>query len=156
MKKTFLVLLLLGTIMGCRAQDEPSRKDAKAMEREDENKPKVDWKVNKQYDDKGNLVRYDSTYSWSYSGKWGAESPAADSIMNSFKKHFGQGFPSFFGHGFTDAWSDSSFYQGFMEPGYLLNRLDNSYSDMEEMMHTLDSIGNSFFGEPDIVTKPKS
>lgn len=31
------------------------------------NQPKINFKVNKQYDDKGNVIGYDSTYSYSFS-----------------------------------------------------------------------------------------
>ena len=31
------------------------------------NQPKINYKVNKQYDDKGNVIGYDSTYSYSFS-----------------------------------------------------------------------------------------
>jgi hypothetical protein len=63
-------------------------------EKNAKNQPKVDVKVNKQYDDKGNVIGYDSTYSFSYSDTTG--SPANDSIFSKFF-NFPQGnFQGFF------------------------------------------------------------
>ena len=53
------------------------------------NQPKVNIKVNKQYDDKGNLVRFDSTYSSFYSNKPG---DARISNMNRFMPFFDSRF----------------------------------------------------------------
>ncbi len=33
------------------------------------NKPKGSWKVNKEFDDNGNIIRYDSIYSWTTTDK---------------------------------------------------------------------------------------
>ncbi|MCB4234259.1 hypothetical protein LDL59_01710 [Kaistella anthropi] len=48
------------------------------------NQPIEDIKVNKEYDENGNLIRYDSTYTYYYSNIEGDEI-AADSIFNNFR-----------------------------------------------------------------------
>ena len=50
------------------------------------NKPKISYKVNKQVDKNGNLIKYDSTYTYVYSGTEGKAFSAlnTDSILNNF------------------------------------------------------------------------
>src|SRR5688572_29110550 len=49
-------------------------------------KPKVDVRVNKRYDDKGNLTQFDSTYSYFYSSPGiGRSSITSDSLFGNFK-----------------------------------------------------------------------
>jgi hypothetical protein len=45
------------------------------------NIPKYKIKVNKQYDDSGHLMRYDSSYSYSYTSPGGKQSIKDDSIF---------------------------------------------------------------------------
>lgn len=52
-------------------------------------KPDIRYKVDKKYDKKGNVIRYDSTYSYSYNGELN------DSIVSGFHKNF----KSFFDYG---------------------------------------------------------
>ena len=87
--KKFIILLLVLVITGCNSQEK------KNMQKEHNNKdttivkPKEKWDVHKEYDEYGNLIRYDSIYSWSYSNVKGDSLQVnLDSIMDSFKKHF--------------------------------------------------------------------
>ncbi len=114
-------LLLLAS--GCNAQTEKVNKNVASTAPKETVKPKVDVKVNKQYDEKGNLVAYDSVYTWSYSSQGGTlDGVHADSVMASFKKqlNFNMDFPSFFKSSFDD------------------------YFDMGKMMGEMDSLRGSF------------
>jgi hypothetical protein len=51
--------------------------------------PQTEIKVNKEYDKNGNLVRFDSSYSYYYSNVAG-DTVLQDSILNAFKAHFNQ------------------------------------------------------------------
>lgn len=59
--------------------------------------PKEDIKVNREYDENGNLIRFDSLYSYSWSGD--------TTILKSFSP---KDFTNIFGNGF-ETFSDSSF-----------------------------------------------
>jgi|GEM_PF-1340929 len=62
-----------------------------------DNKPLTNIKVNKEYDSHGNLIRYDSISSWSYSSN-GENTAVDDSLLNELKSHFDQGsLDDFFG-----------------------------------------------------------
>ena len=87
-KKSFRGNLLLGLFLGtigisCNftqtfAQDTNKNKA---------NKPDVKYKVNKEYDDKGNVIRYDSTYSYSWSEN-GQNPQNIDSLLKNFNQQF--------------------------------------------------------------------
>jgi hypothetical protein len=83
------------------AQDEPEK---------EENKPEITWDVQRHFDEEGNLFRYDSSYSWSWSDHdFGAFE--FDSLMENFFGDF---------HRYDSAFPD--FYHArphpFMFPGF--------------------------------------
>ncbi|HBF87088.1 MAG TPA: hypothetical protein DDX39_00490 [Bacteroidales bacterium] len=53
--------------------------------------PQTNVEVNKEYDENGNLTRYDSTYTYFYSSS-GDETFMNDSVFIDFQKHFNQPF----------------------------------------------------------------
>jgi hypothetical protein len=145
MKKGMLLLLLATCTISCNAQYNQNEKQQKQIT-VDANKPKISWKVNKKYDDKGNLIGYDSSYTWTYSAKGGkVHSIEADSVMAAFKKQFNAEFPSFFNKDFGNpVWSDSLFYKDFIAPDYFMKKWEEHSFDMEKMMKQMDSMRNSF------------
>ncbi|HET6558492.1 MAG TPA: hypothetical protein VFG54_14335 [Prolixibacteraceae bacterium] len=87
------------------------------------NTPKEDIKVNREYDEKGNLIRFDSIYSYSFSG----DTTLQDLNFGDFPANFGSNF-SFF--------SDSSFNDSFMK--------DFNFPFFESLSQNEDSIFNKF------------
>ncbi len=160
MKKIFLAALMAMTFAGCHAQEGGFKKDFSSPQgTTTQNKPQERWKVNKRYDDNGNLIGYDSTYSWSYSSKGAANSDAdADSMLNAFRRQF-NGFPSFFSPHFGDQLSaDSLFFSDFNSTGGPMQKWGNNFFDMGKMMRRLDSLGSSLLDDnfPGMETKQKS
>ncbi|MCX6231870.1 MAG: hypothetical protein NTZ33_10040 [Bacteroidetes bacterium] len=108
------------------------------------NQPKIDIKVNKKYDEKGNLVQYDSSYSIVYS------SPNAntniqffnfdnDSLFNQFKGNM-NGNPLFNDDFFKDFQSfgfDQNFFQ--MNPMNNIKQLEELMNKMRGL-HQTDSV----------------
>ncbi len=109
---------------------------------QNDNKPKVDIKVNKEYDENGNIIRYDSTYTYFYSGN--GEIPDSISFNFNFPGNslfidpfFDRGFnlpltfDDFFGFDNKDFFDDSFFHD--FNAGYdkliedLRNKLDSLY-----------------------------
>ncbi|MEX2379707.1 MAG: hypothetical protein WD530_03125 [Vicingaceae bacterium] len=143
--KVIFSLLLTLLLSSCQAQEAKKEND-KSIDLE-KNKQQTNIIVNKEYDDEGNLIRYDSTYSSYYSNIQG-DSLMGDSIMKSFRndlfKHFPMSrspfFKSFF---FEDSLSDYDFYKNdFFRERYRLNQ-----ERMEELFWEMDSIKNHFFNE---------
>ena len=77
--------------------------------------PKTNIIVNKEYDDDGNLIRYDSTYS-SYYSNIEADTILGDSLFNNFKDFFNQNYgfsnqPYFNNFFFEDSLLQYDFYK---------------------------------------------
>ena len=70
-------------LVGCTGQTKQEFTEIKR----DSIQPKTDIKVNKEYDEKGNLIRYDSSYSYYYSNIEN-DSLLGDSIFSDFQNYF--------------------------------------------------------------------
>ena len=107
-------------ITGCNAQNnsKTSSKDTTGIQ---QNKPEISWKVNKKFDDKGNLISYDSTAVWSYTSGKSTHNIPADPI-----------------------WNDSLFYRDFTNSDYFMQKWEQHYFDMGRMIQQMDSFRNSF------------
>ena len=104
--------------------------------------PKVDIKVNKQYDDKGNVIGYDSTYSYTYSDS--TNSQLNDNLLNKLYNS-----PNFQVHMFKNMPFDvdslikqNPFYNGFgfNDPFFNSDININSFDEMNKMLKRLDSL----------------
>ena len=111
------------------------------------NQPKVSWKVNKQLDKNGNVIAYDSTYTWSYTDTSGAPvSVNVDSVMGAFNGYFNNNFPSLWGRNFPNPFpNDSTFSNDFFQPNYFQNLWQDNFFNMENMFRQMDSLHNQFF-----------
>jgi hypothetical protein len=77
MNKMLIFLLMLpGILLASRVV---------AQKKDNNNQPDVKIDVKKQYDEKGNMVIYDSIYCWSWTG--GPDDMNIDSLMNKFRHH---------------------------------------------------------------------
>src|SRR5690606_22383520 len=64
--KAYLFLMLLCLLhTGCRGQNNDSNTtDSQEKIAQNNKQPKGSWTVNKAFDENGNLIQYDSIYSW--------------------------------------------------------------------------------------------
>jgi len=113
------------------------------------NNPKIDIKVNKEYDDNGNVIRYDSSYTYIYthpSGK--TEELNIDSIFGSFKPFmFNRGF-DLMKDPFNRFFEEDTFYQRhFFDDDFFMQQFENEMFRFEEMMKEMDSLRNIFLRE---------
>ena len=109
--------------------------------------PKIDIKVNRRYDEKGNMIGFDSTYTSYYSNMSG-DTAQMDSLMGSFDRYFRQEHSSFFGRQFDPLFfSDSARYPDFFHDDFFLRRYELNDPYMRGMMYRMDSIKNSFYKE---------
>lgn len=115
---SLIVLLLLNSCSFSQKQDNPTPK----------NQPKVHIDVNRQFDENGNVIRYDSTYSWSWSN---ADGNINDSLFSQFfpKSNF------MFDRPFSLLYDDSTFFKPFDFPSFQDPFFDfNLDKDMQEML----------------------
>jgi hypothetical protein len=80
-----MTILLTVTLIGCNGQ----KGKKEIADTTKVNVPKTDIRVNKEYDKNGNLIKYDSTYSYFYSNTK-TNVGKRDSIFENFKNHFNQ------------------------------------------------------------------
>ena len=78
MGSSLLLLAMTGMVYGQEGEDKS-------------NKPEIRWDVQKEYDENGNIIRYDSSYSWYYSTPGFSEN-----LPDSFREFFDFSFPDFF------------------------------------------------------------
>jgi hypothetical protein len=130
-----------------KGQARVSDKDKTVAVQDSLYKPKVNVKVNRHYDDKGNLVGFDSTYSSYYSNVKG-DTSQMDSLMGSFdlfyNKNYAKGFNNQFNRLF---FSDSLRYPDFFHDDFFMKRYELNDLYMRDMMHRMDSVKNKFYKE---------
>lgn len=156
MKNLSVLLLAIFCASACQSQDRNSTTTKPSLK---QNQPKESWNVNKKLDDKGNVIAYDSTYTWTYSNINGEEvSVDADSVMQQFRTFFDQEFPSFWGNDMgRPFWSDTLMRPGFFQDDYFDQLWKNDLFRMEEMFKQMDSMRMDYFDRtyPGLMTPPK-
>lgn len=141
--KNLLLSLLLIINWGCKAQNENNMNLADSLS----NKPQTKILVNKEYDENGNLVRYDSTYSYFYSNI-PQESLQNDSTFTTFKDNFLMSFPDIQRPFFNDIFfEDSLLHYDFFKDDFFKKRFDLNRSRFERMFEKMDSLKNKFYME---------
>jgi hypothetical protein len=109
------------------------------------NNPKTDIKVNKEYDNQGNLIRYDSTYSYSYSNI-GTDTILNDSIFNQFRDQFHHQFLFSEDPFFKDFFfQDSIMKDDFFNDDFFMKRFKENMNQMDNLFQEMDSVKNEFY-----------
>lgn len=148
MKKIAVLLSILFIFGSCNGQ-EVKGKENKENSNLNDVKPKENWKVDKEFDEDGNLIRLDSTYTWSFSSDGKDISPKTlDSLMNSFRFRFDSDFPSEINKSMFDFFANDSFGEhSFLHDDFFMNNWKNRMDEMENMMKRSDSIHKFFLDE---------
>ncbi len=144
----FSVMIVYYSCNG-NGQTEKNSKDKTtvSIHKEEKGNPKVDINVNKRYDQKGNLIAFDSTYSSYYSNRIGGKK-LMDSLFREFKPMISQEFPLTKDKRFSELFfNDSLLYSDFFHEDFFRKRLELNDEYMENMMFQMDSIKNEFFRE---------
>lgn len=144
MKKIGLLLIALTLTISCNSQEKNKNDSLLDTNKSSSNQPQGTWTVNKEFDKDGNLIRYDSIYSWS-SG-YNLDNLASlnrDSTMKSLQSKFYRHFSGIdtLGYGnlfaqdslfvkrfFTDDFFDSEFGKDFMD----INRINERMEAMQQ------------------------
>lgn len=108
-------------------------------------KPQVHIKVNKQYDNKGNIIRFDSTYSYAYSSPKGEIKLSNDSVFKQFHTFFNTTHPNFFDNKNHNLFfNDSLFKYDFFNNDYFQKRFELNQKMFEQMFKEMDSIKQNY------------
>lgn len=135
--KNYIILCIIGLIcISCNGQKNDI-KNADIKEREGDlvEQPKGSWKVDKEFDENGNLIKYDSLYSWSSDSKLEDFSTIdKDSLLQSFKSRFFTNFSNFENKGFDDIFSkDSLFSKYYFNDDFFGSEFGRDYMDIDEI-----------------------
>lgn len=145
----YIYLLAIGlALSSCHEKSNgQTRANTKTSSSDSISKPQVNIKVNRHYDDKGNVVGFDSTYT-SYYTNVTDDTAQMDSLMHRFDRYFDRNHFSFFRQQFDPLFfNDSTRYPDFFHKDYFLKRYELNDSYMRTMMHRMDSIKNKFYKE---------
>lgn len=142
--KRICLALIAGTLItsGCNGQEKQS-KDKKLSDVK--NAPKEDIIVNKEYDKQGNLIKYDSTYTYFYSNIEN-DTIAEDSIFTNFKKMFELQYPFSYKPSFDNFFfRDSLMRYDFYKEDFFTKRFRQNMEQTEKIFQEMDSVKNNFF-----------
>lgn len=141
--KKYVLLCMVGLLSaGCSGQHtETDAKEEKLVEQ-----PKGSWKVDKEFDENGNLVRYDSIYSWSSSNTYDKlSSSARDSLTQSFKSKFFRNFSEFENQGFEAVFSpDSLFSKRFFNDDFFESPFGADFMDIDKIRQQMTARQKKF------------
>jgi hypothetical protein len=149
MRKTILVSLAISiTLLSCNGQSKNI--DTKHVK---DNKPQTNIKVNRDYDSKGNLIRFDSTYSSYYSNIKG-DTTLRDSIFSRFRNQFNESYffsdePFFKDFFFVDSLLKYDFYK----KDFFYNRFRDNMQRMDSLFRGMDLMKNDFYNRQDKSSK---
>ena len=159
MKKVIMMMLLSFLAGGCNGQKKQNEKSTKQAASIDTiAKPKVDVRVNKKYDNTGNLVQYDSTYSYFYSSPGFKNSISSDSLFSNLKTPLRNDYKGLLDDNMNSIFfNDSLFKYDFYNNDYFSKRFQLNMLRFENMFKRMDSIKSDLFRQtyPDGVIKKK-
>ncbi|MEH6769070.1 hypothetical protein [Maribacter arcticus] len=142
--KTHIIVILVLLFTACKGQEKEPLTNQ--VEKDSVIEPKGSWNVNKEYDELGNLIKYDSVYSYSYTNvKGDSLNVNLDSIMGSFRKYFKESAPFEWKDDFLfSPENDSLFMSDFFRDDYFFNQWERQPIEIEELMQKMDSTRNAF------------
>ncbi|MEJ1222867.1 hypothetical protein [Sediminicola sp. 1XM1-17] len=146
--KKLAVLLVLLSLGSCKGQEKDQNAPKEATN-DTMAIPKGQWNVTRQFDELGNLITYDSIYSWSYTNEEGDSLKVnLDSIMDNFKRYFDEMEAPFLRRDFSYfPKADSLMKKDFFSEDYIFRNWESHHPEMQQFMRRMDSIRNRFLKE---------
>lgn len=143
--------LLTFPLTACNGQNRVDKKDNKT----DTIKPKVDIKVHKEYDEQGNLISVDSTYSYLYSNIKN-DSLLEKEIFDRFKYNMDAEFKPFDSIFMEDFFKTTPFtLKDFYTDEFFLNNFRMHHKRIEDIFKQMDSLKNKYYLEQKELMKMK-
>jgi hypothetical protein len=145
-----IAIALSVTLISCNGQTKIQNGESVI----DSANPQTSIKVEKKYDNNGNLIKYDSTYSFYYSNVKNNIN-LKDSIFNNFKNNFNKSYFFSTNPYFNDFFfEDSLLKYDFYRKDFFMNRFRNNMRRMDSLFWGMDSMKNSFFNKQFMVPGP--
>src|SRR5688572_15364064 len=112
MKRNIFFLLLFLMVQGCNSQKNQNLESTQEIGPADRtNNAKVDIRVNNKYDTKGNVLEYESTYSYFYKSDNLGKEVTADSFSANLQSMFIAKYDKFLSHRFNSMFFNDSLYE---------------------------------------------
>ena len=148
MKTIILISLLMPVILlssQCQQKNENTGLNKKnKFKKELGENPKIDVKVNKEYDKNGNIIKYDSIYSYFYSNI--NDTNSIDTVFNNFYSLFEKSSPDLINNYFDNVFfNDSLLKYDFFKNDFFSKRFELNREYFNRLFWEMDSIKNSFF-----------
>ncbi|MDY7395085.1 hypothetical protein UMM65_07515 [Aureibaculum sp. 2210JD6-5] len=142
MKKIIVLSLLLSfSLTSCTGQE----KTEKNTDEKDTIQPRISSSVHKEYDENGNLISIDSTYSYFYSNIKN-DSILEQKFFKDFKMGFDDNFPAIDSLFMRDFFSDTPFRMNdFYTDDFFENRFELRQKSMRDIFKRMDSLKNSYY-----------
>ncbi len=145
MKKLILLSLIAILSTSCKGQENQNDTAKNDTDKITE-APKGSWKVDKEYDEEGNLIRYDSIYSWSSTDAFSELAEKnPDSLIQSFQSRFYRNFSGVnhpkFGHLFEN---DSLFTNHFFTDDFFDSEFGKDFMDLDRVRERMEKMQKNF------------
>ena len=148
MKKLAILSMAAILNLSCNAQEnkkaESLRKDKDDVSQSEP--PKGTWKVDKEFDEDGNLIRYDSIYSWSSKNdldELAQKNP--DSVLRSFQSRFYRNFSGIDNQRFGDLFADDSlFTKRFFDEDFFDSEFGEDFMDIDRIRKRMETMQQQF------------
>lgn len=154
-------ILLFATLLtiGCNSQENKNKEESSNDKEVVAEAPKGNWKVNREFDEAGNLIRYDSIYSWS-SGDDLDELATfdRDSTLKSMQSRFYRNFSQFDfdKEGFGDLFAeDSLFTKRFFNDDFFGNEFGKDFMDIDKMHERMEAMQKRFLDRYQPLIEPE-
>lgn len=129
----FYTALLLA-LNSCQGQKNKENKMTKEENNKEVAQPKGSWKVDREFDENGNLIRYDSVYTWSSDSLDNLADLDRDSLLNNFESKFYSHFSQFKNQGFGDIFEpDSLFSKRFFNDGFFESDFGEDFMELDRI-----------------------
>ncbi|WP_044400186.1 hypothetical protein [Lacinutrix sp. Hel_I_90] len=135
--KRYILLFMVGLLsFSCNGQKNKTKKaETEESEGNVVEQPKGSWKVDKEFDKNGNLIRYDSIYSWSSNGRFdNLSSLDRDSLLQTLNSRFYTNYSQFKNEGFETVFSqDSLFSKHFFDDDFFGSDFGKDFMDIDKI-----------------------
>ncbi|MBV7269873.1 hypothetical protein [Winogradskyella luteola] len=150
MKKVMLFLFVAILATGCNAQSSKDEISKAETQSDSLDQPKESWKVNKEVDENGNIIRYDSIYSRSSFGN--LKDMAKDSMFNKVQSMMQKRFSMFQSPGMNgfaehDSIMKQFFSDDFFKDDFFSNGAPSSFPNMDDMIKRMEAMRQQFFND---------
>ncbi|MGB6152152.1 MAG: hypothetical protein WBG48_09180 [Pricia sp.] len=147
MKRLAMLSLVAILTTSCKGQEKKENENLQKDNPEQmAEQPKGTWKVDKEFDENGNLIRYDSIYSWSSTDNFedlAQKNP--DSLIQSLQSKFYRNFRGFDDQRFGDLFADDSlFTRRFFNDDFFDSEFGDDFMDIDRIHERMEAMQRKF------------